>query len=363
MRVQHVVSVLLLGVLTAACKSERVPPRDTLARTSGPAATDANRRDAAGVPVSAAGAGAHDGAEVRFSAATWKAPSDSAIPDDSLGASVRRGLALLTRTHDSLPRYAPGNINCSNCHINGGRTLEAAPLTGSYARFPKYMDRSGAVVTLADRVNYCFTRSLAGTKIPVDSREMGDILAYLAYISRGVPVGAKTAGATGLIDMPRDLVGDSVRGAQVYRTVCAACHGATGEGNPAIPPGIPALWGPRSYSVGASMAREERAASFIWHNMPYGNPKSLTQQQAFDVAVYINAKPRPDSPGKADDWPAGGAPKDVPYDTKSGHEAYRPPARLLPRANPEGAIVPPARSLTRASRAAATARGAAGGGR
>jgi thiosulfate dehydrogenase len=139
-----------------------------------------------------------------------------------------------------------------------------------------------------------------------------------------------------------DLVGDTARGAEVYRTTCAACHGPDGQGNP----GFPALWGARSYSVGASMARQERAAAFIWHNMPFGKPRSLTQQQAFDVAAYINAKPRPDLPGKENDWPHGGAPKDVPYDTRSGHRAYLPPP-LLPRANAAGAIVPPPPSVVR----------------
>jgi thiosulfate dehydrogenase len=278
---------------------------------------------------------------VAFDPDTWKPPTDSEIPRDSLGASIRRGLALVQHTHDSLPRYAPGNIGCGNCHLNAGRSEEAAPFAGAQARFPKYMERTGATITLADRVNYCFTRSLAGTRLPTESREMADILAYIAFISRGVPVGAKTHGAGGLVAMKDTLVGDTTRGAPLFTAKCAACHGADGQGNPGIPPGVPALWGPRSYSVGASMAREERAASFIWHNMPYGAGKSLTPQQAFDVAAFVNSHPRPDSPGKADDWPAGGAPRDVPYDTKSGHKAYRPPARLLPRAHPEGAIVPP----------------------
>jgi thiosulfate dehydrogenase len=86
------------------------------------------------------------------------------------------------------------------------------------------------------------------------------------------------------------------------------------------------------------MAREERAASFIWHNMPLGRGRSLTRQQAFDAAAFVNAHPRPDSPGKADDWPTGGTPPDVPYATR-GHAAYRPPP-LLPRADPAAARVP-----------------------
>src|SRR5205085_3447656 len=120
---------------------------------------------------------------------------------------------------------------------------------------------------LAERVNYCFTRSLAGTRIPVESREMQDILAYVAWLSHGVPVGAKLPGADGLPPMPA-LVGDTTHGSGVFRTKCAACHGADGQGNPGVR--IPALWGPKSYSIGASMAREGKAASFIWHNMPLG---------------------------------------------------------------------------------------------
>src|SRR5204862_1997419 len=113
-------------------------------------------------------------------------------------------------------------------------------------------------------------------------------------------------------------VGDAPRGAGVYVASCARCHGAEGTGLAKVP----AVWGPRSFSVGASMARQERAASFIRHNMPFDKPGSLTDREAYDVAAYITAKPRPDLPGKARDWPLGGAPADVPYDTK-GHTAFR----------------------------------------
>jgi thiosulfate dehydrogenase len=97
------------------------------------------------------------------------------------------------------------------------------------------------------------------------------------------------------------------------------------------------------------MAREERAATFIKHFMPQSNPGSLTDQQAYDVAAYVVAQPRPDSPGKADDWPKGGAPADVPYAVK-GHVAYRPPAKLLPRAGASGAVVPAPASVASGAR-------------
>ena len=263
-------------------------------------------------------------------------PPDSLIPNDEYGAAVRRGLALVTHTTDSMPRYAPGSLQCSSCHLDAGRRRDAAGLMGVYARFPKYMDRTGAVIPVEDRVNYCFTRSLGGSRIPNDSREMRDIVAYLAYLSTGVPVGRHVIGEA-MPKMPQ-LTGDSARGAALFTTTCVACHGPEGQGNPPL---IPALWGPKSFSIGASMAREERAATFIRHFMPKSNPGSLTDQQAFDLAAYVNSHARPDSPGKEGDWPAGGAPYDVPYDTK-GHKAYRPPsAAMFPRADRASSIVAP----------------------
>lgn len=275
-------------------------------------------------------------AATTFVEANWTPRREADIPNDSLGASIRRGLAILRHTPDSLPAYATSALNCTSCHQDDGLKPTAGPLTGSHARFPKYMARSGAVIALADRVNYCFTRSLAGNALPVESREMADILAYLAFISQGIPVGTKIAGHDGLVSMKDTLVGDIARGEAVFKAECVACHQADGQG---VPKAFPPLWGPKSYSIGASMAREERAASFIWHNMPQAQPGKLTPQQAFDVAAYINSQPRPDSPGKERDWPLGGAPTDVPYATR-GHEAHRPPASLVPRATPELAVVP-----------------------
>lgn len=276
-----------------------------------------------------------DAKAVSFNEAAWKPPREADIPNDSLGASIRRGLYLLRFTPESLPEYAPGNVRCTSCHQDDGLKPTAAPLTGSHARFPKYMPRSGAVIALADRVNYCFTRSLAGNAIPVGSREMTDLLAYMAFISKDIPIGTKIAGAEGLISMPDTLEGDVARGEALFTAkTCSICHGATGEG---VGP-VPALWGPKSYSVGASMTRLERAASFIQHNMPQSAPGTLTAQEAFDLSAYINSHPRPDSPGKENDWPMGGAPKDVPYDTK-GHAAFNPPP-VIKRANPRGSLVP-----------------------
>jgi len=310
-----------------------------MAGAIGCAAGDSASRDNAGVKQTGENSGTAQGA---WDPSTWRAPTLDALPDDSVGRAVRRGRALLVATRDSLPRFVGANLNCTSCHLDEGRRATASPFGGAFARYPRYLERTGAVVSIEERVNYCFTRSLAGSRLPHDSREMQDFVAYFAYVSRGIPIGAAMP-STNVPAMPR-LVGDTVRGAALYTATCVRCHGADGGG---IAP-VPALWGPKSYSIGASMAREERAASFVRHNMPFDQPGTLTDQQSFDVAAYINSRPRPDSPGKESDWPAGGAPFDVPYNT-AGHGAYRPPS-LLPRRNPAEARVPAPRAVSSSAR-------------
>ncbi len=265
---------------------------------------------------------------------TWQPPAVDSTPDDALSTAVYRGLALITHTHDSLPSYASATMTCTSCHLDEGRRPNAAPMTGAFARYPRLIERAAAVVPIEDRINYCFTRSLAGSRLPANSREMQDIVAYLAFISRGIPVGEHVRGE-GMAKMPA-LSGDSTTGHALFTDNCARCHGPDGSG---MGP-IPALWGAKSFSIGASMARVERAASFIRHNMPFDRPGTLTDQQSYDVAAYVVSMPRPDMPGKENDWPNGDAPSDVPYDTK-GHTAFRPPRVLARSTDPAAAQVPP----------------------
>ena len=271
---------------------------------------------------------------------TWQPPTVDSTPDDPLEVSIYRGLAILTHTHDSLPGYAGSALNCTSCHLDEGRRPNAIPLVGAFLRYPKFNDRMNAVIPIEDRINYCLTRSLAGSKLPADSREMQDIVAYLAFISTGIPLGEHVRGE-GIPKMPA-LAGDSARGKTLFANNCARCHGNDGAGMGVFPP----VWGARSFSIGASMARVERAASFIRHNMPFDRPGTLSNQEAYDLAAYVTSMPRPDLPGKEADWANGGAPNDVPYDTK-GHKAYRPPPVLPRTTNAAAAIVPAPISVLR----------------
>ena len=76
---------------------------------------------------------------------------------------------------------------------------------------------------------------------------------------------------------------------------------------------FPALWGPRSFNIGAGMARLSNAAGFVKVNMPVGQENTLDNGEALDVAAYFTRQPHPDFPAKFHDWPKGDKPSDVPY--------------------------------------------------
>lgn len=237
----------------------------------------------------------------------FRVPPIQELKDSVYRASVLRGRALVLATRDSLPRNVGNALRCASCHLDGGLRRDAMPLVGTFARFPQYRPRSGHVDLIEDRINDCFLRSLNGRALAPAGGDMRDIVTYFAFLSSGTPVGAETEGQ-GLPPL-RPLKGDPVRGGGVFATTCVRCHGANGQGTQLAPP----LWGPRSYNVGAGMARINTSASFIYTLMPIDRAQRLNAQQAFDVATYINTRPRPDFPAKARDWPRGGKPDDADY--------------------------------------------------
>lgn len=293
----------------AIIRSRRLPIALGCALVAAMACADGARKsDDAGA--SGASAGVSDSAPTTIVGAI-----DSTIPAGPLGESIRRGRALMLATRESLPENVGNRLRCTSCHLDEGRRANSMPWTGVYARFPQYRSRTGSVIRLEDRVNDCLQRSLNGRALPVESDAMRDIVAYMAHLSRGVPVGATVPGQ-GVAKL-EPLTPDTARGRTLFATRCVACHGADGQGTAVAPP----LWGPESYNIGAGMARLNTAAAFIKHNMPFDSP-DLTPQQAYDVAAYVNSRPRPDLAGKEYDWPNGDAPPDAAYPTLG----RRPPA-------------------------------------
>ena len=250
--------------------------------------------------------------------AGYSIPADSLIPGGPLGASVRRGRAILLATRDSLPDHVGNKLACTSCHLDAGTRASSGPWVGSFASFPQYNARAGRVIRIEDRVNECLRRSLAGAPLPENDRNMTDVVAYLAFLSRGVPSGTHSAWLGYRRLKPR--VPDAAVGESVFTAMCVRCHGASGEGTVAAPP----LWGPQSFAIGAGMARIPVAAAFIRWNMPQDQAGTLSDQQAYDVAAFVLAHPRPDTPGKERDWPNGDPPGDAAYSTLAGRKPAAP---------------------------------------
>lgn len=261
----------------------------------------------------------------------WTMPEVSALPRDARGQLIRDGRDIMLATYahigpdvaDPAKRFAGNNLACTNCHLDGGTKKFGIPLFGIYNDFPAYSARTGGPITIEDRINSCMTRSMNGRAMPNDAPEMQALVAYVQFLSTGVPKGEQLPGlgAGKMKELSRPA--DPVRGLAVYANSCAACHNTNGSGilrDPGAPQlgyMMPALWGPGSYNDGAGMARLINFANFVHFNMPHGadylNPQ-LTIEQAWDVAAYVLSQPRPNRAGLAKDFPdLLNKPVDAPY--------------------------------------------------
>ena len=286
-----------------------------------------------GVQAADVSAGPADGESTAATQSSiWTVPEVGALPDDAHGQLVRRGRDLITATYayigpeavDAADRYAGNNLACGNCHLQAGTKRFGIPLFGLLGEYPRYNARSGAEVTLEERVNGCMQRSMNGRAMPADAAPMQAMLSYVKFLSTGVPPGQELPGL-GVGKMPElTRAADPEQGRPIYMRACALCHGTEGLGLrrslPTVDLGytMPPLWGPDSFNDGAGMGRLITAANFIHFNMPDGtdylNPQ-LASEEAWDVAAYVLSQPRPHKAGLDKDYPD---PLQKPIDTPYG---------------------------------------------
>jgi len=224
-------------------------------------------------------------------------PPEAAIPDGAYGELVRLGQNIFEDTPKYAAPYAGNTLSCRNCHLDRGRDAKSSPMWAAYVHYPEYRKKDGLVNTIQMRVQGCFRYSQNGTVPDADSRELTALVTYFYWMASGLPVGVrpKAAGYPKL-DPPKDLPSPE-RGAGIYATNCALCHGDDGLGRRAGEQQVfPPLWGAQSFNWGAGMHQVDRAAGFIKTSMPYGADGTLTDQQAWDVAAYVNSRPRPQDP-------------------------------------------------------------------
>jgi thiosulfate dehydrogenase len=248
--------------------------------------------------------------KIKLEGNLWTPPDIQAVSDNELKATLSYGRDLIQNTaiyfgpKGKLAAISNG-MNCQNCHLNGGTIILGNNYSAVASTYPKLRARSGGLESLEKRINDCMERSLNGKPIPNDSKEMNAMVTYIKWLGKDTP---KPVGA-GLASLPfLDRAASIEKGQMVYQQKCIACHGANGEGVLSLEGNAyvyPPLWGEHSYNVSAGLFRLSRFAGYVKANMPLGatyDSPILTNDEAWDVAAYVNSMPRPIKLFPAD-WP------------------------------------------------------------
>ncbi|WP_408734132.1 c-type cytochrome [Paraburkholderia bannensis] len=230
-------------------------------------------------------------------AAPFEPPAESTLPDGDFGKQVKLGEQIFMHTGQFAGRYVGNTLTCANCHLDAGRKADAGPLWGAYISYPAYRSKNGHVNTFAERLQGCFNYSMNGKPPPLGDPVLVALESYAYWLSTGAPVGGKLAGR-GYPKLPAPAQkADYARGGAVYAQHCAVCHGENGQGQRSNGQTVfPPLWGAQSFNWGAGMHEVQNAAGFIKANMPLGLGGTLTDQEAWDVATFMDSHERPQDP-------------------------------------------------------------------
>jgi thiosulfate dehydrogenase len=253
----------------------------------------------------------------------WTAPDTTEIKSEKNAAQIIYGRELIANTSLYLGpqgkiQHSSNGMNCQNCHLDAGTKPFGNNYSGVASTYPKFRERSGSTETIYKRVNDCFERSLNGKALDTLSNEMQAIVAYIKWLGKDVPKGEKPKGA-GLTELAYlERAADPEKGKVVYMMKCKTCHTDNGEGklfDNKLTYQYPPLWGDHSYNKGAGLFRLSRFAGYVKSNMPQNvtADTQLTDEEAWDVAAFVNSQPRPEK-DQSKDWPRlAGKPIDHPF--------------------------------------------------
>ena len=243
----------------------------------------------------------------------WQAKSIDEVEDAAQKKQLAYGKELIAHTASYLgPKgkvmQISNGLNCQNCHLEAGTKPYGNNYGSVASMYPKLRNRSGQVENITKRINDCFERSLNGKALDSTSAELLAMKAYIEYIGSNVPKGESAKGSRlkklAFLDRPAD----PVKGKEIYTTQCQSCHQADGQGvlnEEGREFTYPPLWGKLAYNSAAGLHRVSNFAAYVKANMPFGatyeNPM-LTDEEAWDVAAYVNSQFRPfiETP---QDWP------------------------------------------------------------
>jgi thiosulfate dehydrogenase len=243
----------------------------------------------------------------------WQAPDESGLTGKNkelvlYGKDLIAHTALYYGKNGKVFKSTINGMNCQNCHLDAGTKIFGNNYSAVASTYPKYRARSGGIESIQKRVNDCFERSLNGQALDTASQEMNAIVAYIKFLGKDVAKGKKPAGS-GLKDLAfLNRAADPGKGKIVYTEKCQSCHQANGQGlmkGDGSEYTYPSLWGNNSYNNAAGLYRLSNFAKFVKCNMPQGachNNTQLSDEEAWDVAAFVNSQPRPEK-DISKDWP------------------------------------------------------------
>jgi len=244
----------------------------------------------------------------------WQAPDVATLDGNVDKDLILYGKDLIAHTslyfgeNGKIFKSSTNGMNCQNCHLEAGTKVFGNNYSAVASTYPKYRARSGAKENIYKRVNDCFERSLNGKALDTASKEMQGIVAYIKWLGKDVKKGEKPMGS-GFKDLAfLDRAIDPEKGKTIYSEKCQSCHQTDGLGlmnAEKTAYTYPPLWGPHSYNDGAGLYRMSNFAKYVKYNMPLGashNSPQLSDEEAWDVAAFVNSQARPKKDIKKD-WP------------------------------------------------------------
>lgn len=228
---------------------------------------------------------------------TFQPPPKDAVPSGPYGDIVRLGRDIFRDTRRYAPSFVGNELRCDNCHLDAGRLAGSSPLWAAWVVFPEYRAKNKHINTYSERLQDCFRFSMNGKPPPLGDTVLVALETYSAWLARSAPVGVDMPGrGYPTLAKPASLP-DYVRGQAIYQAKCALCHGADGLGQSAGGEVVfPPVWGKTSFNWGAGMHMVNTAAAFIKANMPLGIGGTLSDQDAWDVSLFVDSHERPQDP-------------------------------------------------------------------
>lgn len=204
---------------------------------------------------------------------------------------IQRGLKLANNTYELLPKNVGAKLHCTSCHLDNGGNPQASWWVG--------MDKDydyPATDELPKRIDRCFTHSMNGKPLSeseLPNSEMNALITYMQWLDKKARAADLDTSRREFPPLP-EMTGDSQHGEVLYQQKCAFCHSTDGEGRYLSDTYFrPALWGSHSWPKIAGLGKDKTLAEFLKANMPLGSGGMLTNQEAWDLAAYLNSKARP----------------------------------------------------------------------